>query len=441
MTSTSLLILVNVLTLVLLIFVFLLWRRGSGNTGTADPLLAQRFEALDRGLDNKFTALAVQLEKTRGDLNQEMTKQLAEGLSSVRSAVDTQLTTGRQEQSASLTQGISSLEQKFELLSHKQTQNALESRQELTKSLEGVRAEVDRKLTEITGQVQTKLDQNIKEGFAHFEKVQEHLKSAEEQLRNVGTLGNSIHDLNNLLKLPHLRGKFGEASLERLLADFLPTSMFTLQTGTDGTTRADAMINFPERMLPIDAKFPREQVLALFESDNAAEIEEARKTFGRVMKEQAKRVRAYIQPENGTTDMALLYLPSETLYMEAVRNRDLADEMNKMKVFPVSPNTLMVTLQAIAMVHKWYQVQKGLAKTIEEFGKAQKSLGYFESKFEVIGKFLERAQDAFSTASGHLVRYKSKVTQLSGEPIPELLSDSQPELPESEDEKVAGAKV
>ena len=98
----------------------------------------------------------------------------------------------------------------------------------------------------ITEQVQVKLDQNIKEGFAQFEKVQQHLKAAEEQLREVGALGHSINDLNNLLKLPHLRGQFGEASLERLLADFLPAHMFALQASPgEGGGRADAVIYFP----------------------------------------------------------------------------------------------------------------------------------------------------------------------------------------------------
>lgn len=445
MTATALLIFINLVCLALLVvFLLLLWKNLSSNN---DAGTAQRIESLDQGLASRFTNLAVQVEQTRGDLRAEMTRQLAEGLNAVRTAVDGQLTSGRQEQSASLTRAIQSLESKFDQLSAKQTLNAQDARTELTKSLEGVRAEVDRKLTEITGQVQSKLDANIKEGFAHFEKVQEHLRSAEEQLRNVGTLGNSIHDLNNLLKLPHLRGKFGEASLERLLADFLPNHMFTLQASTDGHSRADALINFPERKLPIDAKFPREQVLALFESDDAGEIEEARKAFGRVMKEQAKRVRTYIQPENGTTDIALLYLPSETLYMEAVRNRDLVEEMNKMKVFPVSPNTLMVTLQSIQMVHKWFQVQQGLARSMEEFAKAQKSMEHFEAKFTVIGKNLEKAQEAFTTASTHLKNYKTRVNILTdneGLPLfvgkPALAEAPKAEEEEDEDQKM-GAKA
>src|SRR5205807_7988361 len=95
-----------------------------------------------------------------------------------------------------------------------------------------------------------------------------------------------------------------EASLERLLADFLPAHIYELQSSPgEGGGRADAVIAFPDRRLPIDAKFPREQVLALFEGSDQAEIEAARHEFVRVLKTAAKRIKAYIQPENGTTDI------------------------------------------------------------------------------------------------------------------------------------------
>ncbi len=446
------------LNAIILVAAVLLLKRSGASGGEKDSSL--RLESIERSLATNFTNLAAQVEKNKGELRQDLSDRLSGGLESLRVSVETQLTKGRSEQNTALSAATQQLEAKFEGLrgateirlqafgekqsesltkvtttiddkmeriSLRQVESAKEARQELATSLESLRGEVDRKLNEITVQVQDKLDQNIKEGFAHFSKVQEHLKAAEEQLRNVGTLGNSIHDLNNLLKLPHLRGKFGEASLERLLADFLPANMYTLQMGPEGSTgRADAMIHFPERNLPIDAKFPREQVLALFESDDSTEIEEARVAFCRVMKEQARRVKGYIQPENGTTDIALMYLPSETLYMEAVRNRELSEDLNKMKVFPVSPNSLLVTLNAVAMVHRWYQVQKGMAKSIEEFGKAQRTLAHFEAKFEVIGKSLNKARDAYDTASTHLNSYKGRITKLSGEEIPELEETEEP---------------
>jgi DNA recombination protein RmuC len=448
MNSGLLLFLLLAVNAALLVLAVMIWRRSSDSSSSLDAQrLAQRLEALDQSLGKRFTDVAVQIEGTRGALDTAMAQKLSEGLNNVRGTVESQLAAGRDEQSATLNRVTQNLEAKFDVLATKQSQAAQESRAELTKSIEAIRGEIDRKLLEITGNVQQKLDQNIKEGFSHFEKVQEHLRNASEQLKNVGTLGNSIHDLNNLLKLPHLRGKFGELSLERLLQDFLPPQMYTLQMGPEGSSsRADAMIHFPDRNLPIDAKFPREQVLALFEEgSDAAEIEEARKAFGRVLKEQAKRVKLYIQPENGTTDMALLYLPSETLYMEAVRNRDLWEELGRMKVFPASPNTLLVTLQSISMVHKWFELQKGLASSLESFNKAQKSMEYFEAKFTVIGKSLEKAQDAFSTASTHLKQYKTRVSILTeNEALP--LFNGKPALPEvptdeDDEEKEMSAKA
>ncbi len=387
--------------------------------------LAEQYTKVHESLSQRFTAatadMAMRLEQTKGDLRQEVTDRLSDGFTRIGASVENQLASGRREQAqdmrearAELTSSLAlttlQLKNEFDGLNLKTAQN-----------LESIRQQVDQKLLAISDQVQQKLDQNIKEGFAQFEKVQQHLKAAEEQLREVGALGHSINDLNNLLKLPHLRGKFGEASLERLLADFLPAHMFEIQAQLpEGGGRADALIQFPDRRLPIDAKFPREQVLALFESNDQGEIAAARTEFVRVMKAEGKRIKAYIQPENGTTDIALMYLPSETLYMEAVRNRELADWLNEQHVFPVSPNTLLMTLQTIALVHKWYEVASRFEKSRLELAKAQKSFDYFQNNFENVGKSLSKAQEAFDKASTHLKNYRGKVTALSGQEQLEL---------------------
>src|SRR5579862_8386418 len=402
--------------------------------------LASQYTKVQEALSQRFTAatadMAMRLEQTKGDLRQEVTDRLGDGFTKIGNSVENQLTSGRREQAqdmrearAELTSSLAlttlQLKNEFDGLNLKTAQN-----------LEAIRQQVDQKLLAISDQVQQKLDQNIKEGFAQFEKVQQHLKAAEEQLREVGALGHSINDLNNLLKLPHLRGTFGEASLERLLADFLPAHMFEMQATLPQGGRPDAVIRFPDRCLPIDAKFPREQVLALFESDNGDEVEDARHEFVRVMKTEARRIKAYIQPEHGTTDIALMYLPSETLYMEAVRNRELADWLNLQHVFPVSPNTLLMTLQTIALVHKWYEVASRFEKSRLELAKAQKSFDHFQNQFETVGKNLNKAQEAFDTAQRHLKTYRGRVTALSGQEQLELdaataltKSDDEPTLP------------
>jgi DNA recombination protein RmuC len=414
------------LNLALLALGGLLFRRFLHPSSQQESLLrlARQAESLHQTLSQQFansTAdMASRLEQTKGDLRQQVSDRLADGFNGIRGAVEEQMTAGRREQSERLAEARTELTNSLALTTSQLKTQFDGLNQTTVQSLDSIRDRVDSKLMAITEQVQTKLDQNIKEGFAHFEKVQQHLKAAEEQLREVGALGHSINDLNNLLKLPHLRGQFGEASLERLLADFLPAHMFAIQSAAGEGGRADAMIYFPDRRLPIDAKFPREQVLALFESNIEAEIDAARHEFVRVMKTEAKRIKLYIQPEEGTTDIALMYLPSETLYMEAIRNRDLADWLNQQHVFPVSPNTLLMTLQTIALVHKWYEVASRFEKSRQELGKAQKSFDYFQGQFENIGKSLNKAQEAFETAQRHLKTYRGRVTALSGQEQLEL---------------------
>ena len=416
-----------ILNLVLSAILYVAFKQASRAGLTKESLgpLASQISNLDLSLSERLRSsnadLAARLEGAKGDLRQEVADRLAKGFKEIRDSVDGQLTQGRREQSQhlldsraeitrSLAQTTADLKGEFDGLN-----------QNTSQSLETIRERVDSRLLDITQQVHDKLDQNIKEGFAQFEKVQQHLRAAEEQLREVGAIGHSINDLNNLLKLPHMRGQFGEASLERLLSDFLPAHMYAFQASPgEGGGRADALIYFPDRKLPIDAKFPREQVLAIFESSVESEIEAARSEFVRVMKTEAKRIKAYIQPENGTTDIALMYLPSETLYMEAVRNRDLADWLNQQHVFPVSPNTLLMTLQTIALVHKWYEVASRFEKSRLELNKAQKSFDHFQSQFENVGKSLNKAQEAFDTASKHLKTYRGRVSVLSGQEQLEL---------------------
>ena len=435
--DTALLVTLVLLNLGLLGALIALLRKAfqpSTNSETLAQLASQLNKidlSISQGLRSVTTEMAGRLESAKGDLRQQVTDRLADGFQGICKSVEGQLADGRREQTRHLFEARQELTSSLALTTAQLKAEFDGLNQKTAQNLEAIRERVDTKLLEITQRVQEKLDQNIKEGFAQFEKVQQHLKAAEEQLREVGALGHSINDLNNLLKLPHMRGKFGEASLERLLSDFLPANMYDFQASpTDGGGRADAIIYFPDRKLPIDAKFPREQILALFESNDEAEIAEARVQFVRVMKEQAKRIKAYIQPENGTTDIALMYLPSETLYMEAVRSRELADWLNQQHVFPVSPNTLLMTLQTIALVHKWYEVASRFEKSRLELGKAQKSFDHFQSQFENVGKNLNKAQEAFDTASRHLKTYRGRVSVLSGQEQLELDSPKQEaELP------------
>src|SRR5258706_1686767 len=262
--ETLLIVAVLVGTLVLLGFSLVLLRRTSASAQVdVKTEVAAQIESLNTSLGQKFSAatadMASRLEQTKGDLRQQVTDRIQQGFSEIRGALEQQLASGREEQTRRLAEARSEMTGSL-LLTTQQLQVEFQRlNQQTAQSLDSIRDRVDQKLVAMTDQVQLKLDQNIKEGFAQFEKVQQHLRAAVEQLSEVGALGHSINDLDNLLKMPHLRGQFGEASLERLLADFLPANMFEMQCAVNGGGRVDAMISFPDRRLPIDAKFPREQ--------------------------------------------------------------------------------------------------------------------------------------------------------------------------------------
>jgi len=420
------------------------WLRGKLNL--SGPL-AEVQRALSDSFGRANADMAARVEQIKGDLRSELADRLQKELKEVRETVERQLTAGREEQSRRLTelktaQVSSASEARSELgrnLEAATTQlqkrfEALESKTE--HKLESIRNKVDERLQQMTQQVQQKLEKNIQEGFAHFEKVQEHLKAAEEQLRNVGAVGHSINELNSLLKLPHLRGKFGEAELGKLLADFLPAGTFEEQATIvpESKETVDAIVKFPNAKLPIDSKFNREQILPLFETSDPEKLKDARKQLAVVIKQQAQSIsEKYVRPEQGTTDLGLMFLPSETIYFEVIRNVELCESLHKLKVFPVSPNTLAITLKSAAMSFGLYEFSRNVDKTLEQIKQAQRSFGLFQKKFEEVGKGLEKAQEAYGTAAGHLNRYTNRVVKLTGEAVPDqvetpALTETTPEL-------------
>lgn len=427
-----------------------LLRRHEARANT--ELLLALTRELEAAMRQNHTDLAARLEQTKGDLRTDLADRVQAAAVATREVLARELAEGRAEQGRRLGESVASLEQKFDRLrettetrleasARRQGEASREAREELARSLketgesllkrvesmeqrtgvqlDQIRSRVDQRLEAINEQVQQKLEKNIQEGFAHFQKVQEHLRAAEEQLRNVGVVGHSINELNSLLKLPHLRGRFGEAELGRLLADFLPASAYAEQCPVIPGSReaVDAIVRFPNYVLPIDSKFNREQILPLFESSDPAALAEARKQLSTAVRQQARSIsEKYVHPEHGTTDLALMFFPSETVYFEVLRDPTLIEALHKLKVFPVSPNTLAITLRTVAMSIRQYEFARNVEGTLREIRRAQDSFDHFQKRFDEVGRGLERAQEAYQTATGHLNRYANRVVRLTGDP-------------------------
>jgi len=423
----------SILAVVLLVLVLV---KLSGSKADAERAmrLEQEISALRTELGSSIQQNSITLTglitKSDADMRQEVADRISRGLTEMRDRIEAELKTGREEAARSVTDTTENVIKRLADFGRLTEERIQGLEKKTTESLESIRTKVDERLTVIGEQVRAKLDENIKEGFAHFEKVQEYLKKAELQLVGVTTLGESVNELNSLLKLPHLRGGFGESSLELLLAE-MPAELYETQAMIvpGARERVDVLIKLPGADLPIDSKFPREQVMPLFESQDEAKLSEARKTLSGVVRGLARDIASkYIKPEHGTTDMALMYLPSETLYFEIIRDAGLWEALRKQKVYPVSPNTLAVTLKGVTLSYNYYRMAKNLQKSIEDIRKAEKHFGHFREKFEKVGNELDKARDAYGVANTHLDRFTSSVSRLNPE---EASLDSPDESPSS----------
>jgi DNA recombination protein RmuC len=387
-------LILSVISIGLSAVTFLTIRRLMGTLNKPDEFQNQLKLDLQASLAKNSVELSTAIVKTTGDLRQDLSDRLNDKFLSIGHEINVNLKTGRDELRDGLIKTTASLETKFTTLEGK----------------------VSDRLESIGREVQTKLDKNIQDGFAHFQKVQESLAGAEKQLSNLNAVGQSIQELNNVLNLPHLRGKIiGEGNLERLLSDFLPVGYFEMQYQIEGAF-VDCVIKFPHlgMVLPIDSKFSMEQVAALYDhSSNPDEMKAARKRLSEVVKQNARDIKnKYIKPKAGTTDYALMYLPSETLYFEIVRDTELWGMLAEYKVFPVSPNTLAITVNSIGKSLQYYEMAKGVNKTIRQVQLAREHLEHFKNRFDEIGDRLVKAQESFQKASTHLSHYSSSVDRL-----------------------------
>lgn len=349
----------------------------------------------------------------------DMDLKLKDGLMGVNSRIEESLRDGRKE-----------LQERLDSLDKELRENLTSGRSELGENIEALRKRMDERLMLIGKEVQTKLDENIREGFKQYEKVGEQLKATENRLKEVKDVGEKVSDLMSILKLPHLRGGFGEIALERLLADFLPAHLYGTQvTIGPNNERVDAVINLPKVKLPIDSKFPRESIMPLFEDSSAESLKQARKNLESVVKKLAKDIaKKYIHPEHGTTDMALMFLPSETVYFEILRNSSLWEELIRLKVLPVSPNTMIISLKTVAMSYEYYEMAEGFEKQIEEIRNAQANFMRFLNEFEKLGGRIEQSSKAFGVASRRLEKYQKSVFEFkTGKDDKKLLNEGEDE--------------
>jgi len=274
--------------------------------------------------------------------------------------------------------------------------------------------QTDSRLQEIRANVEKKLQENLEQNFGAFKEMSQSLtllkSSADQMLR----ISEQVGELNHILASPKLQGNFGETALEKLLADILPPSAYEWQPRIAEGLQPDASIQIKNVRLCIDAKFPKDRIAGVLDAakDEPA-LELARKELAAVIKLMATDIsKKYVRPDLGTADQAFLFVPSESLYYEILKMPDLVEHCRKVKVSPVSPNTLAATLYAVALAFRGYEMQENAKTLLKGIQDMDRHFQNFREDFMKIGQRLQQAQDDYSKAGRDLERFDKTIAKL-----------------------------
>ena len=241
--------------------------------------------------------------------------------------------------------------------------------------------------------------------------------------------------LEDLLRPPKARGSVGEMLLENLLAEVLPRGMYATQHGFSTGVRVDAVIHLQGRLVPVDAKFPLESFERMASLEDQAARDTAGSAFVRDVRKHIDDIASrYILPDEGTLDIALMYVPAEAVYYEVLRaggsgasgGGSLYEYALQRKVFPVSPMSLYAYLQAIALGLRGMQVEQNARQVLAYLGRLRGDLDRFQSDFETVGKHLTNAHARYDDARTRLGQFSAKLASAEEAPALEAATSEDP---------------
>ena len=243
--------------------------------------------------------------------------------------------------------------------------------------------------------------------------------------RNLGEMseiGKGIRTLQDFLQSPKLRGGLGEEVLKEMIGQTFPKNAFHLQYSFKSGVKVDAVLKTDAGLLCIDSKFPMENFNLMHTAETENERNLAKKQFIQDVKKHIEDIsRKYILPEEGTMDFALMYIPSEAVYYEAVNIPELSTFARRMRVYPVSPNTLYAHLQVLLLSFEGHDLEQKSKEVFRILRAIQKDYGKVEENLSTLQKHLNNAYNMMSNVFSSFNQLGQKIssTQNLGDGIKE----------------------
>ena len=348
----------------------------------------------------EFQQLSRESEATADQLSDQLTYQLEANHHKFllqQQVVNQELTELRRE----LYQHLTEIRQEL-------NQSLLQNRDATDQRLQALQTSNEKRLEEMRQTVEEKLEKTLQTRLqASFETVSKQLESVNRGLGEMQNVARDVGTLNKVLSNTKTRGIMGELQLGQIIEDILTPNQYEREFATvsGSSERVEYAIKMPGQTgddyvyLPIDSKFPLADYYRLeeaYEEGDKDQIDLYRKTLLASIKRFAKDIASkYLNPPE-TTNFGILFLPTEGLYSEVVRNPEFFDGLRRNEQIVVAgPSTLSALLNSLSVGFKTLNIQKS-ANDIS------KILGNVKGEFGKFGDILVKAQKHLSNASSNL---------------------------------------
>lgn len=416
------------IVLQLVILILLLRKSGGVSRETGD-----RLSGLPEMLHLQARAVLDELERHRGELRQSLSENRTEVGASFKTLSDSTAQT--------LAGFTAKTDERFQIL-NASTENRLNAiRDTLDTKLQLLRDENASKLEEMRKVVDEKLQETVEKRFnASFKIISENLEKVQKGLGEMHTLAAGVGDLKRVLTNVKTRGTLGEIQLGALLEQSLTSEQYVLnaQVRPNTTERVEFAIKLPGKdrdanavLLPVDSKFPVDDYQRLLDGYDAApppdELKKIVSSFVNSVTRCAAEInRKYLNPPV-TTDFAVMFVPTEGLYAEILRQPGLFERIQRdYKVSVVGPSNLMAFLNSLQMGFRTLAIERRSSEVWNLLSAVKTEFGKFADVLEKTRSHLESAVkdiDAAGVRTRAIERKLRDVSALPASEAAELLED------------------
>ncbi|MBI4081341.1 MAG: DNA recombination protein RmuC [Candidatus Lambdaproteobacteria bacterium] len=380
-------------------------RAGRGDSAAAAfkelllPLLRTETDRTRQATEEQLRGLRQELGTNAKDLREETTTNVRRLGSDMTEALR-QIGEQQKERLDNVTTALATLTK-----THANSQETL--RQSVEGRLDAIRKESADKLEEMRKTVDEKLQTTLETRLGEsFTRVVEQLERVHKGIGEMQSLAAGVGDLKKILSNVKVRGTFGEAQLGSLLDQMLSPEQVVKNAATkEGSQeRVEFAIKLPGRddkgpvLLPVDAKFPQEEyqrIIAAAESGDGEAVAEATKALETQVKSCARTIQEkYINPPR-TTEFAIMFLPTESLYAEVLRQPGLFDQIQRdFHVTLTGPTTFTALLNALQMGFRTLAIEQRSSEVWQILGGVQLEFGKYNKVVDSLSKQLDTASNS-----------------------------------------------